>query len=90
MCPTYPLPSKGGSYFNDPVVDADWEHLARQHAGDAGIVYLYRLRKAICRAIDSGTITLQRGMGQFEAERQRIMDEERDRLHDYLDRHGSV
>lgn len=79
MSPTYPLSFEIHGDRND-AVDADWKWLARGHEGEASILYLYRLRKAICAAIDAGRLTHGQGIRLFEAARMRIVQEKRNCL----------
>lgn len=70
------------NHCHAPAVNADWERLAIRYEGDTGILYLYQLRQQICAAIDAGTITLEHGMQRFEVERQRVIENKRERLKD--------
>lgn len=74
MSPTYPFAGEAENHQDD-TVDADWNWIIRRHEGDACILYLYRLRKAICAAIDAGTLTHGDGIHLFEAARRRIVQE---------------
>jgi hypothetical protein len=63
------------NYCHDPETNATWEQIKHSHRSERDVEGLYTLRRRLCREVDAGTMTVREATKQFEAERERVIQE---------------
>ena len=65
----HPAYSEADNYCTDPKVNQEWERLIKEHRRDPEWRSIYKLRKELCSSVDSGKLTLEDAIEQFEIHR---------------------
>jgi exonuclease VII small subunit len=68
------------NFCNDPKVNQEWERLIKKNNKHPEWRSMYKLRKELCASVDSGKVTLEKAIEQFESEREVLVIELRKRL----------
>jgi hypothetical protein len=65
-------------HCHDQATNKQWEQIRWNHRDEKDIEVLYALRVRLCRQVDAGTISVREATDQFEAERERVIQERRE------------
>ena len=68
------------NYCIDPEINQEWERLIKKNGHHPEWRTIYKLRKQLCSSVDSGTITLEDAVEQFEIHRTIMIERLRERL----------
>jgi hypothetical protein len=63
------------NYCHDPKTNQQWEQIRRNHRGEPDVEALVALRDRLCRQVAAGLISVRNATEQFEAERERVIQE---------------
>jgi hypothetical protein len=66
-----------------------WEQIRWNHRGEKDVEALYALRVRLCRQVDAGNLSVREATDQFEAERERVI-QERQQEHNRQQKVGGV
>ena len=69
------------NYCHGQATNKQWEQIRWNHRGEKDVEALYALRVRLCRQVDAGTISVREATDQFEAERERVIQERREYNH---------
>ena len=73
------------NYCTDPKVNQEWEHLAHKNKHHPEWRSMYNLRKELCSKVKNNKLSLDEAIEQFEAERDVMIEQLRERLEE---KHG--
>ena len=77
---TQPTHSEAVNYCTDPEINQEWERLIKKNGYHPEWRTIYKLRKELCSSVDSGTITLEDAVEQFEIHRAIMIEKLRERI----------
>jgi hypothetical protein len=65
-------------HYHDQATNKQWEQIRWNHRGEKDVEALYALRVRLCCQVDAGIISAIKATEQFEAERERVIQERRE------------
>ena len=63
-----------------PSINQKWERLIKKNSSSPEWQAMYQLRKELCNSVDSGRVTLEDAIEQFEIHRAIMVDKLRERI----------